>query len=154
MFGTFSVLIQLLLGVFAFSILIIKRFVEKPRRPWKIWWFDASKQIVSACVIHLLNLLLSAIFANTESSDECVWYFLSVFMDCTLGVFISYILMVLVDGISKTANWKYLQSGLYYEQFTNKKNKVRYRLKPKMYFAQLGIWLLVTIIVSISLLIY
>lgn len=149
MFGTFSVLIQLLLGVLAFSILIIKRFIEKPRRPWKIWWFDASKQIVSACVIHLLNLLLSAIFANSESSDECVWYFLSVFMDCTLGVFLSYVLMWLVDGIVKTANWKLLQSGLYFEQYT-KNSKVRYRLKPKMYFAQLGIWLGVTIIVSKS----
>lgn len=105
MLGPTGYLIQFGLGILAFAVLFIKRCVEKPKRPWKVWSLDASKQIFSAALAHILNLVLS-IFMSTESSDECVLYFINTFMDCTCGVLISYIIMKIFDYFSKKKGWK------------------------------------------------
>ena len=153
MFGGFGVLIQAILGAAAFSILIVKRFVEKPRRPWKIWFYDVAKQIISSVVLHLFNLILSAILSSDEKdADACVWYFVTVVLDCTLGAFLSYIFMWLTDGIANSSDWTFLKTGLYYEEYMvgNQKN---YKLNWKKYLSQLGVWLTITLIVKIILII-
>ena len=153
MFGGFGFLIQAILGAAAFSILIVKRYVEKPRRAWKIWFYDVAKQIISSLTLHLFNLIISAVLSNDEGdADACVWYFVTVVLDCTLGAFLSYIFMWLMDGIAAASDWTFLKTGLYYEEYTigNKKN---YKLIWKKYLSQLGVWLVITLIVKIILLI-
>ena len=153
MFGSFGFLIQGILGAAAFSILILKRYIEKPRRPWKIWFYDVAKQIISSVALHLFNLIISAILSSDEQdADACVWYFVTVFLDCTLGAFLSYIFMWLTDGIANSSDWTFLKTGLYYEEYKigNKKN---YKLIWKKYLSQLGVWLSITLIVKIILLI-
>ena len=153
MFGGFGFLIQAILGAAAFSILIVKRYVEKPRRPWKIWFYDVAKQIISSLVLHLFNLIISAVLSNDENdADACVWYFVTVTLDCTLGAFLSYIFMWLVDGIVSSSELEILKTGLYYEEYMEG-NKKCYKLKWKKYGAQLGVWLVITFIVKIILLI-
>ena len=153
MFGGFGFLIQAILGAAAFSILIVKRYVEKPRRPWKIWFYDVAKQIISALALHLFNLILSAVLSDDENdADACVWYFVTVVLDCTLGAFLSYVFMWLVDGIVSSSELELLKTGLYYEEYMEG-NKKCYKLKWKKYGTQLGVWLLVTIIVKLILLI-
>ena len=153
MFGGFGFLIQAILGAAAFSILIVKRYVEKPRRPWKIWFYDVAKQIISSLVLHLFNLIISAVLSNDENdADACVWYFVTVTLDCTLGAFLSYIFMWLVDGIVSSSELEILKTGLYYEEYMEG-NKKCYKLKWKKYGAQLGVWLVVTLIVKLILLI-
>ncbi len=63
MVGMLGILIQLGLGVLSFSVLILKRYREKPRRPWKIWIFDTSKQIASQMIAHFINLTISIALA-------------------------------------------------------------------------------------------
>ena len=153
MFGGFGFLIQAILGAAAFSILILKRYLEKPRRPWKIWFYDVAKQIISSLVLHLFNLIISAVLSNDENdADACVWYFVTVVLDCTLGAFLSYIFMWLVDGVVSVSNLEILKTGLYYEEYM-KGNKKFYKLKWKKYGAQLGVWLVVTLVVKLILLI-
>ena len=153
MFGGFGVLIQAILGAAAFSILIVKRYVEKPRRAWKIWFYDVAKQIISSLVLHLFNLIISAVLSSDEKdADACVWYFVTVVLDCTLGAFLSYIFMWLTDGIANSSDWTFLKTGLYYEEFMTG-NKKNYRLIWKKYLSQLGVWLVITLIVKIILLI-
>ncbi len=153
MFGGFGFLIQAILGAAAFSILIVKRYVEKPRRPWKIWFYDVAKQIISSLVLHLFNLIISAVLSNDENDpDACVWYFVTVTLDCTLGAFLSYIFMWLVDGIVSSSELEILKTGLYYEEYMEG-NKKCYKLKWKKYGAQLGVWLVITFIVKLILLI-
>lgn len=153
MFGAFGFLVQAILGVVAFSVLIIKRFVEKPRRAWKIWFYDICKQIISSVLLHLFNLLVSAIFSkDEEEADACVWYFVTVFLDCTLGAFLSYIFMWLVDGIAKSSDWKVLKTGLYYEEY-KKGDKTIYKLVWKKYLSQLAVWLVITVLCKIVLII-
>ena len=65
--GSFSLLIQGALGLLAFSSLVWKRYRERPRRPFKIWTFDVSKQVVGSSLIHVANLLMSMLSAGKLS---------------------------------------------------------------------------------------
>lgn len=57
--GPFSLLVQGALGLLALLSLVYKRWREKPRRPVKVWFFDVSKQVFGAMLLHILNLLMS-----------------------------------------------------------------------------------------------
>ncbi|KAF1809333.1 hypothetical protein P152DRAFT_461516 [Eremomyces bilateralis CBS 781.70] len=57
--GDFSLLVQSSLGLLALTSLVYKRWRETPRRPLKIWAFDASKQVVGSMMLHVLNVLMS-----------------------------------------------------------------------------------------------
>lgn len=70
MVGLLGILIQIGLGILSFSVLIIKRYSETPKRPWKIWTFDASKQIISQLIAHFINLTISlALTSDKKNSD-------------------------------------------------------------------------------------
>lgn len=57
--GPVGILIQLLLGILSFSVLIIKRHFENPKRPWRVWRYDTIKQVISQMLAHFLNLTIS-----------------------------------------------------------------------------------------------
>ena len=101
MIGTFGNIVQLALGVVSFGVLIIKRLCENPRRPWKVWALDLSKQAFATTSTHFLNLFL-AIFLSTPDADECALYFINTFMDCTVGVLFTYVIMKVIDCFAKS----------------------------------------------------
>jgi len=89
MTGIVGILIQVGLGILSFSVLIFKRIRENPQRPWKIWIFDTSKQLISQVIAHFINLTISiALTYNDKESDECLWYFVTNILDNTFGVLI------------------------------------------------------------------
>ena len=45
--GTLAILVQAGLAVTGAATLIFKRYWERPQRPWLVWFFDVSKQMVS-----------------------------------------------------------------------------------------------------------
>lgn len=51
--GVFALSVQGVLGITAVLSLVYKRFVERPRRPLRIWSFDVGKQVVGAAVAHV-----------------------------------------------------------------------------------------------------
>jgi hypothetical protein len=53
----FTVLVQMLLGIFALMSLYIKRIQEVPRRTFTTWFLDVSKQGFGACYAHVLNMV-------------------------------------------------------------------------------------------------
>lgn len=57
--GPFALVVQGALGLLAVSALVFKRWRERPQRPIKIWFFDASKQVVGSVLVHIANLLMS-----------------------------------------------------------------------------------------------
>lgn len=87
----FSYLIQIFLGLVSISSLVYKRYLERPQRPWKIWGFDVGKQLVGGFFVHLGNIAVSSYILNKAGGDECAWYFINFFVDCTLGVGIVYV---------------------------------------------------------------
>lgn len=118
--GTFSLFTQAVLGLLCLLSLIIKRFYEYPeRRTWQVWFFDVSKQVIGAMGVHVFNLLLAILKALPEvqlfkknkgddcyENDDCTgspcdWYFLNIVLDCTIGVYILYLVLKLLSHICK-----------------------------------------------------
>lgn len=116
--GTFSLLTQVFLGLLCLLSLIVKRFYEHPiRRTWPVWFFDVSKQVVGAFGVHVFNVLLSIVKTlpndvftlgrdSCKDSDDCTgdpcdWYFLSIVLDCTIGVYILYLVFKGMSRVGK-----------------------------------------------------
>lgn len=65
--GPFSLIIQACLGLLAMSSLVWKRYCEYPnRRPWKIWFYDVSKQVFGALGVHVLNIIISILSGQAD----------------------------------------------------------------------------------------
>ncbi|KAI7866840.1 vacuolar membrane protein-domain-containing protein [Spinellus fusiger] len=112
----FAVFVQLTLAFSALLTLFIKRHREKPQRPVPIWALDVSKQFVGATVIHFLNLLVSYLAGrpkNGRKTNLCVWYFLNVAIDTTLGVVILWAWLHLLQRLLTRLKVKDIRSGYY-----------------------------------------
>lgn len=57
--GPFSIIVQSALGALALLSLVYKRWRERPQRPVKIWFFDASKQVFGSVLVHIANIFMS-----------------------------------------------------------------------------------------------
>jgi hypothetical protein len=94
--GDFALIVQGALGLLAVSSLAVKRWREHPRRPVKIWFFDASKQVFGSVLLHLANVLMSmlssgkfdvatkAAVVKTTKGDQpnpCSFYLLNLAID-------------------------------------------------------------------------
>jgi nitrate reductase gamma subunit len=53
----FTVLVQILLALFALVALWYKRLSENPRRTFSTWFMDIFKQALGACYAHVLNMV-------------------------------------------------------------------------------------------------
>lgn len=53
----FTVFVQMLLALFALLSLWFKRQSEKPRRKFRTWFLDVSKQGLGACYAHVCNMV-------------------------------------------------------------------------------------------------
>lgn len=92
----------------------MKRLRENPKRSIKTWSFDVSKQVAAAGTVHMLNVIFSH-FAGFESSiaDPCIWYFLNVLIDTTIGIFSLFILLNIWLKIVLYLNLERCQTGNY-----------------------------------------
>lgn len=53
----FTVFVQMLLALFALLSLWFKRQNERPRRKFRTWFLDISKQGLGACYAHVCNMV-------------------------------------------------------------------------------------------------
>jgi len=53
----FTLVVQMLLAALALGSLYIKRLREVPRRTFRTWFLDVSKQGFGACFAHILNMV-------------------------------------------------------------------------------------------------
>lgn len=107
----FGVLIQGLLAVVAFSTLMLKRFREPVgiRRPWRIWFYDTSKQAIGALFIHFANVFLSTL----TKEDPCSLYLMNFLLDATLGMLVIWLAVKLVSRLVEYKQWTLLMFGEY-----------------------------------------
>mmetsp|Transcript_87233 Transcript_87233/g.182562 ORF Transcript_87233/g.182562 Transcript_87233/m.182562 type:complete len:299 (+) Transcript_87233:132-1028(+) len=92
---SFAWYLQAFLGLVCFASLVGKRFTDKVRRPWKVWFLDTSKQGFSAFLVHFLNILLSMGFERflDSEADPCNWYWINLTLDDTLGIGVCFLLL-------------------------------------------------------------
>lgn len=107
----FGVLIQGLLAIVAFSTLMLKRFREPAgiRRPWRIWFYDTSKQAIGALFIHFANVFLSTL----TKEDPCSLYLMNFLLDATLGMLVIWLAVKLVSKLVEYKQWTLLMFGEY-----------------------------------------
>ncbi|ESO91322.1 hypothetical protein LOTGIDRAFT_182597 [Lottia gigantea] len=112
--GALGLFVQGLLAFLAFTSLIVKRYCEPKhsRRPWKIWFYDTSKQALGAAVIHFANVFLADKFQG-DHNDPCTWYFISFLLDSTVGLLVIYIGLKVTQIIARRKQWKSLYFGVY-----------------------------------------
>lgn len=48
-------------------------------------------------VAHMLNVCLAIILSIAGSNDACIWYFITIMFDTTLGVIICYIFLQIIE---------------------------------------------------------
>jgi len=91
--------LQAILGAVCFISLVGKRFTDKVRRPWKIWFLDTSKQACAAVTMHFGNIFLALAFGEflDTSSDPCNWYWINLSLDDTVGVLVIFVLLRLLQ---------------------------------------------------------
>ena len=146
----FSILIQIILGVFALVSLGVKRISENPRRPLNIFIYDVSKQVIGALYAHGLNLVIAIHVTNynnkdnqdNKNNDQCMWYFINFIIDVFLGMTLSWLFLKLTNYIAVKKKYPFLISGKYLitKYYCN-----------LSYCLQLIIWLMIITIVKLIL---
>ncbi|KAK4548931.1 hypothetical protein LTR36_008704 [Oleoguttula mirabilis] len=117
--GPFALLVQAALGGVAILSLVWKRYRETPKRPWKIFFFDVSKQVVGSMLTHVLNLAMSMFSTNMDvlaavakagledakndpegrMPNPCSYYLLNLGIDTTIGIPVLYILLKILHAL-------------------------------------------------------
>ena len=111
--GTFAIFVQCALAAAAIGTLVYKRHSEKPQRPWRVWFFDASKQAYAGCLQHLVNIAFGMWFASSGAASECAWYAVNFTISVVCGVFLLWGAMRLYTRIVERFRLHYLRSGEY-----------------------------------------
>ncbi|KAG1891967.1 vacuolar membrane protein-domain-containing protein [Suillus subluteus] len=112
--GPTALVVQALMGVLVILSLVYKRHREPQKRPWRIWLFDVSKQIVGQMFVHGVNVLISDLGSHHNAGNACTYYFLNVLVDTTLGVAIIYVVHHgLTYLLAKKLRLKGYESGQY-----------------------------------------
>ncbi|XP_066206611.1 store-operated calcium entry regulator STIMATE isoform X1 [Saccopteryx leptura] len=108
---SFGIFLQGLLGVVAFSTLMLKRFREPKheRRPWRIWFLDTSKQAIGMLFIHFANVYL----ADLTEEDPCSLYLINFLLDATVGMLLIYVGVRAVSILVEWQQWESLRFGEY-----------------------------------------
>ncbi|KAL4264337.1 Vacuolar membrane protein [Pleurotus pulmonarius] len=91
--GPTALIVQGLMGVLVILSLVYKRQRETAKRPWRIWLFDVSKQVVGQMFVHGVNVLVSDLISHHSSANACVSYFLNILIDTTLGIALIYLFL-------------------------------------------------------------
>ncbi|NWT40857.1 STIMA regulator, partial [Rissa tridactyla] len=88
-----------------------KRFKEpkEERRPWRIWFYDTSKQGIGALFIHFANVFLS----DLTEEDPCSLYLINFILDATLGMLLIWLGVKVVSWMVHRKKYTYLVFGEY-----------------------------------------
>ena len=158
--GPLGLIIQAILGVMSLSALLVKRYMETPKRPWSIWFLDTSKQVFSACLVHGLNMILSNLLSESSVSDNWEWYFINFAIDVGVGTCCCFIILKLIEGFAALNGIDVLNTGVYvHEDYSHPENvnleptqqESKHRIDYKIWWLQLFVWIWVVLIVKISL---
>jgi len=111
--GTFAAIVQFGLATSAIATLAYKRATERPRRPWVVWAFDASKQAFAGVLQHIVNLGFGMLFATSGSASECAWYLTNFTISVACGVLILWAFMAAYKWVVDRYHLTLLRSGEY-----------------------------------------
>ncbi|BGP53607.1 hypothetical protein JCM8202_001472 [Rhodotorula sphaerocarpa] len=116
--GPFALAIQGIMGAAVLGSLVVKRMRESPRRRWKIWLADISKQVIGQAFVHASNVAISDLIASQTSDNPCSLYALNIITDTTLGVLILYYFLHFSTILMRRYFQPEYQTGFYGSPFS------------------------------------
>ena len=142
--GLFGIVVQIILVLLIFTAVKVKHHFERPRRILKLFFMDGSKQLLSNSMLHILNVWLAV--GTSKNHDQCGIYFTALLIDVTLGLGITYGLVVISNRVLSLAFTKRMKSGNYFKG-VRKGGNVIYVIDYCAWIKQIMIWLLLVLIV-------
>jgi hypothetical protein len=103
---------------------------------------DTSKQGISSLLIHFMNLFLAVSISKQNDDDACVWYFVNILLDTTIGVIFEWILVRVLEVIARKNKIEVLISGCYFASDTIIFDD--YHIDYCIWATQAGIWCLIS----------
>jgi hypothetical protein len=147
---------QIGLGLFSFSMLFAKRAFEYPKRSYRIFLLDISKQALSALWSHALNLYLAVFLQNQVSrGNGCDWYFINFIMEICFGVLMCYLIHSCILYFANKYDILILQSGVYLSihdaQYVYRYSwaELDKHINYRVWMIQLIVWLMIATIAKI-----
>lgn len=116
----FTIAVQLVLAFAALLSLWFKRHFERPRRKFRTWFLDVSKQGIGACYAHVCNMFIAAVIIDNVAAggtlnDQCAWYGICYLVDTTLGLVLAVWFLKVVDILANKYDWVSLKHNGVYE---------------------------------------
>jgi hypothetical protein len=139
--GAFGAVVQGFLFLISVGVLLLKKKREEAlcrieARSWPTFLLDSSKQLVGAGWVHLVNMACALLLGIRFEGNECEWYWVNIMVDTTLGVFIEYLLLVV---LTEAFEWATFYKGTFQ---TGEYKDETGRFLPSRYMWQLAVWLL------------
>jgi len=118
--GPAGTIVQIFMGLFAFLVLTYKRTLENPKREWKVWALDTSKQAISGGLAHILNvisaLLMTTLRVEESTADSCAWYLVTMLFDTLIGSMFNIGILMLLQRVFEKHKLEHLKSGNYFTE--------------------------------------
>jgi len=91
--GPLGIAVQVAITIVCAVAFIAVWLMEPVRRPFLTWVFDIAKQVAGAAYGKMYNIAQSIVFAellsmDSKQQDQCVWYFMSISVDCLFLTFL------------------------------------------------------------------
>lgn len=147
--GVFGIFVQVLLVLLIFTAVKVKHHFERPRRVLKLFFMDGSKQLLSNSMLHIMNVVLAVAVSTSKQHDQCGVYFTALLLDVTLGLAITYGLVVLSNRLLSVAFTRRLKSGNYFKG-VRRGEKVVYVIDYGAWIKQILVWLLLVLVVGVT----
>ena len=155
--GDFGLMIQFLLGALSFGSLFLKRLHEYPKRSYRIFLLDISKQGISAFWCHVLNMMIAVYLQlKVNKGNGCEWYFINYVGEIALSVLLSYCIHSVILHFADKYDILILQSGVYLS-IHDAQYIYRYsyadldkHINYKVWWIQLTIWVMIVTISKIT----
>eukprot|EP00434_Breviolum_minutum_P008928 symbB.v1.2.007866.t1/scaffold448.1/size203282/18 len=116
--GSFGWWLQVFLGAVCMASLIGKRFTDKVRRSWKVWFFDTAKQGTQALMNHIINIGLalasgwkSRLIHAIGIGSTCLWIAHWVWPLCNVSIAANVLLDLNLQGVVITVTLLILRTS-------------------------------------------
>ena len=107
---------------------------------------DGTKQLSSNTMLHVLNVWVSVAVGTSKQHDQCGIYTMSLLLDVTLGLAITYGLVLASNRMLSLAFTKRMKSGNYFKG-VRKSGEIIYTIDYWAWAKQILIWLMLVLMV-------
>ena len=91
-------------------------------------------------MIHAVNVYLSVVIGEAKDHDQCGIYFMALVIDVTVGLVVTYYLLIITNYILSRAYTSRLKSGNYFKG-VKKGDRIFYVIDYKAWIKQIMVWL-------------